>query len=56
MQYAVYFDYTGGGRGPEVIAGPFDSEEQADEYLAEQFDPSDKDYFVDEYHEEYDYF
>lgn len=52
MSYAIYFDYTGAGRGPEVIAGPFDTEREAEEYAAEwEYDLTDSDYFIDEHHE-----
>lgn len=53
MKYALYFDYTGAGRGPEVIAGPFDSRELAVEHaFIWEYDLTDNDYFVGEYHEE----
>lgn len=48
-RYAVYFDYTGAGRGPEVIDGPFNTEKEAQEYLIEWYDEKDKNYFVDVY-------
>lgn len=33
--YFIYYDYTGAGRGPEQIAGPFDNAAAAEEYAAE---------------------
>lgn len=45
-QFAIYFDYTGAGRGPEPVAGPFDTREQAAEY-AKEFDMEGDDYFID---------
>ena len=47
-QYAVYFDYTGAGRGPEPIAGPFSTEEEAQKWSDEYY-PEDRDVFVDIY-------
>ncbi len=50
--YVIYFDYTGAGRGPEPIAGPFPSREAAEQYAAEEgYDLKNKDYFVDVYNE-----
>ena len=51
--FAIYYDYTGAGRGPEVIAGPFSSMEEATEYAKEN-DYVGSDYFIDNYREEYD--
>jgi len=53
VQFALYFDYTGAGRGPEVIAGPFDTEKEANKYKEEN-DYESSDYFVDVYREEND--
>jgi hypothetical protein len=50
--FAVYFDFTGAGRCPEPIAGPFESQEEAEEYMKEnEYEDSDE-YFVDRYIEE----
>jgi len=35
QQYALYFDYTGAGRGPEPVGGPFSTKQEAVEYAAE---------------------
>jgi len=50
MSYALYFDYTGAGRPPEPIAGPFDTKAEAEAY-AEEYDYPlvGDDYFVDEH-------
>ena len=49
-QYAIYFDYTGAGRGPEPIAGPFDSKADAESYAKEwEYDVEGNEYFIDEY-------
>ena len=56
-QYAIYFDATGAGRGPEVVAGPFDSEIEAEEYADEHDIMDDEDrrnMWVDEYDPEYE--
>ena len=48
---AIYYDNTGSGRGPEVIAGPFDSASDLDDYI-DEFDiklTGDTNYFVEEY-------
>lgn len=46
--FAIYFDYTGAGRGPEQIAGPFDTTKQAERWAkANGIDLTDKDYFID---------
>ena len=49
--YALYFDYTGAGRGPEPIAGPFASEKEANEYAADFEYELGNEYFVDVYYE-----
>ena len=52
-QFVVYYDYTGAGRRPEPVAGPFDSRKEAEEYAEENDMPLKGDnYFVDEYHED----
>ena len=52
---AIYYDYTGAGRGPEMIAGPFDDMEQAKKYAKENdWSLKGDDYFIDEYREEHD--
>lgn len=49
-KYALYFDYTGVGRGPEPIAGPFPSRKDAEHYASDEgYDLTDKHYFVDVY-------
>lgn len=49
-RYAVYYDYTGAGRGPEVIAGPFGSKEEAEQYAEDwQYPLTGDEYFVDVY-------
>ena len=49
MSYAIYYDYTGAGRAPEPIAGPFNTKDEAVEYAAENDYPLRGDnYFVDE--------
>ena len=48
--YAIYFDYTGAGRMPEPIAGPFTSNKKAVKYAKEmEYDLKNDDYFIDEY-------
>ena len=52
QEYALYFDYTGAGRRPEPVAGPFSSEQEAVEYAAEHGHDlvgSESNYFVDVY-------
>ena len=49
----IYFDYTGAGRGPEPIAGPFGSTEEAEAYAQEYgIDLTDRDYFIDDERED----
>lgn len=49
-QFCLYFDKTGSGTGPEPVAGPFDSEDQAKAYAAEYEIPLTGDnYFIDVY-------
>jgi hypothetical protein len=44
----IYFDYTGAGRGPEPIAGPFKSEKEAEAYATEyDIDLTDGNHFID---------
>lgn len=51
-QYAVYFDYTGSGRQPRPVAGPFDTEQEAHQWMKEEgYDKNDK-YFVDVDHDD----
>lgn len=51
-QFGVYFDYTGAGRAPELIAGPFKSTDEAEEYMkGNEWEGSN--YFVDQYDEQY---
>lgn len=51
-QYGIYYDYTGAGRGPELIAGPFNSQAEAEAYADEESYPLVGDnYFVDVYRE-----
>ncbi len=49
--HAVYFDYTGAGRMPEAIAGPFDTEQEALDYCEEnEYElTGGSDYFVEKY-------
>ena len=47
-QFCVYFDYTGAGRGPEPIAGPFPTSEEAAEWIVENDFYFDNYVFVDE--------
>ncbi len=48
--YAIYYDYTGAGRIPEPIAGPFDTKPEAEQYAVENDYPLvGDDYFIDEY-------
>jgi len=49
--YAIYYDYTGAGRAPEPIAGPFDSEREAEEYANDNDYPLTGDYFIGEYND-----
>ena len=46
-KYCVYFDYTGAGRGPECVAGPFSSKQEANQWLKDENHEDDSDYFVD---------
>lgn len=46
--FAAYYDYTGAGRGPEPIAGPFETEQEAYDWLEENEYEGDN-YFVDVY-------
>lgn len=56
QQYCIYFDYTGAGRGPEPIAGPFNSEQECKNYAIENnIDlTSGSNYFMDIYRPEPD--
>ncbi len=48
--YAIFYDYTGAGRGPEMIAGPFDTKQEADDYAKEWgYSLTGDNYFVDTY-------
>ncbi len=49
MKYGIYFDYTGAGRGPEQIAGPFNTRQEAEAYAAEEGYSltANSDYFID---------
>lgn len=52
MRYAIYYDYTGAGRMPEPVAGPFDEYQIAVTYAEEEgYDVSSvtSKYFIDEY-------
>lgn len=52
MSYAVYYDYTGAGRMPEPVAGPFETHEEACAYADEEgYDTSSPigNYFIDKY-------
>lgn len=46
-KYCVYFDYTGAGRGPECVAGPFATQAEADQWIKTEGHEGDPDYFVD---------
>jgi hypothetical protein len=47
--YAIYFDYTGAGRQPEPISGPFDTKQEAiDQAEVLDFPLTGDDYFVAE--------
>lgn len=46
--WCVYFDYTGAGRGPEPIAGPFETEKEAEKWMNKECPRGDADYFVAE--------
>jgi hypothetical protein len=50
--FAIYYDYTGAGRGPEIIAGPFDTEQEAQQYAKENGWEGGN-YFVDVYRDNY---
>jgi len=47
MTFNVYYDYTGAGRGPEAIAGPFDTEEEANAWVVECDYTNDSNVFID---------
>lgn len=52
-QFYIYYDYTGAGRGPEPIAGPFYNQSDAEEYAEDSnMDLTDKNIFIDLGHEE----
>ncbi len=50
-QLAIYFDYTGAGRRPEPIAGPFNSMQEAKDYATENEISliGNSNYFIDVY-------
>jgi hypothetical protein len=50
MSYAIYYDYTGAGRMPEPVAGPFKTHEEACTYADEEgYDSPIGNYFIDKY-------
>jgi nitrous oxide reductase accessory protein NosL len=48
----IYFDYTGRGGMPEIVAGPFANQQEADDYMKENNIQEGKFYFVDELFDE----
>lgn len=54
-QLAIYFDYTGAGRGPEIIAGPFSSMKEVKKYAKENdIDLKHFNYFAGPYKKRYE--
>ena len=52
--FYIYFDYTGAGRGPEIIAGPYGTREEADAARVADYG-EDRDYYVDPEYVEAEY-
>jgi len=48
----LYFDGTGSGGMPEIVAGPFHSREDADIFMKENDIEEGRFYFVDELYDE----
>jgi hypothetical protein len=53
--FYIYFDYTGAGRGPEIIDGPYDTKEEAEAIRVRDYGEADHDYWVDVEYVEPDY-